>query len=300
MFSFPKIKCKEGEKLLEQERAVHIVSTFLLGLKIAMDCLDIDINIRDSDNMSFQYEWFMTCLYHDIGYVYEKRSSENDVRKIASDGINGISDICGNNISIDEQIFKTYPECIVDLYFRKRAECQKKGCIDHGIIGGILLYNGLSNMFNIAWEHRLNKNQITKDSFDACISGRKLHYSTKHFEEYAKAADAIIMHNIWKKTLQEYIAKEFKWRKVRINPKVSCKNNPLCFILCLADTIEPLKRALNTEDTIYFSFTPKLLKIHSDKEKIRKIYEEIKDCEDWLDVNVCKKEEEVSVKICKE
>ncbi len=111
--------------------------------------------------------------------------------------------------------------------------------LDHGIIGGLLLYDRLRLQFEKAWEKaRIDKEKsFTRDGFFG--ENNRLFYSENHFSAYAKAADAIISHNIWHTTLREYLEKSGKMdvnnlKKINID-------NTICFLLSLADTLEPIK-----------------------------------------------------------
>ena len=68
-----------------KERSPHIVSTFLLGIQIAKS-LKFDINKKNNDNINFKYLWFMACLYHDIGYVYENDYNCMNLRMVQKKG----------------------------------------------------------------------------------------------------------------------------------------------------------------------------------------------------------------------
>ena len=130
-----------------------------------------------------------------------------------------------------------------------------------------------------------------------------MHCSNTHFNEYAKVADAIISHNIWLGTLQEYLNDEhIDWSdKDRI---IKYPENELCFILGLADTIEPLKRFEGFPEKVekvYFSFDNGVITIQSDPEIIygEKGYCKIKENEKWLAINVKNYNTQVDIKILK-
>jgi len=60
---------------LSEYRAVHIVSAFFLGIYLE-SCLTraepgVDIQIGDRF-FPFSYLWFLTCVYHDYGYIVEE------------------------------------------------------------------------------------------------------------------------------------------------------------------------------------------------------------------------------------
>ncbi len=58
------------------ERAIHTVSAFFLGLLIE-NCLNGEdtLCIESNNNFPFSYLWFLTCLYHDYGYCVTERDN---------------------------------------------------------------------------------------------------------------------------------------------------------------------------------------------------------------------------------
>ncbi len=61
--------------LLSEYRATHTVSAFFLGIFLE-DCLTqgqcgADLAVH-GDFFPFSYLWFLTCLYHDYGYIVEE------------------------------------------------------------------------------------------------------------------------------------------------------------------------------------------------------------------------------------
>jgi len=284
-----------------KERAPHIVSTFLLGIKIA-ECFEFDIKTRNTDNLDFRYYWFLACLYHDIGYVYEegKEFFCGELDALQVDGLEAIQEIC-NIKYLHNRVFKTYTKEQVDLYLKCRATCKngERGKIDHGIAGGLLLYDKLRRNFEIAWKktrkERKNK-EVSRSEFfiESKCDPRRLRLSNKDYEAYACAADAIIAHNIWRETLNEYIDENCS-NIDKITKRIDSKNK-LCFILSIADTIEPLKRLQNEEpeilSKIYFEDIPDGFRIWSNEENLKVLehFRNFESLEDWVDIKVKKDE----------
>lgn len=269
-----------------RERATHIVSTFLLGVKLC-ESFGIEMEIRDDNNMNFKYYWFLTCLYHDIGYAFEKNSTCEQLRMLQSDGLDAIQEIADIKY-MHEREFKTFSKEEIDLYLRGRAQCYqgKKGCIDHGIIGGLLLYDKLRRQFEMSWKKRTDINE-RRESFhikDECRD-RILHLSNKHYDAYAKAADAIMIHNVWETTFNEYVDRYDTQNHVKKHTRKDriSKDNALCFILAIADTLEPSKRNLSLDDISVESMTDGSgIKI----ETADNDYYSLKDLEKWVAVIV--------------
>lgn len=265
-----------------KERSPHIVSTFLLGILIAKN-LKIDINTNNNDNINFKYLWFLACLYHDIGYVYENDNNCMNLRMVQKKGLNALKDICNIKCLRNNELFKTYKKENIDLYLSNRAICSSGniGKIDHGIVGGLLLYDRLKKNFYEA-RKKANKNDpnFSKDKFEY----NELNYSKTHFEYYAEAADAIIAHNIWINTLNEYLTKN---NKVPLEGNKIDKNNKIAFILALADTLEPIKKygifALNM---ISFKETKEGFDLIMPDEMKENDYKYICNLSDWMNVDV--------------
>jgi hypothetical protein len=292
-----------------KNRACHIVSTFLLGIEI-VSCFGLETRRRDKNNMNFQYYWFLTCLYHDIGYAYEEENKNKceRLKMVSQDGIEALQEICELQY-INNREFKTYSKHTVDFYLRCRAgfyQDERNPVMDHGIVGGLLLYDKLRKQFARAWENRIEKAH-SRASFYVHHegTGRKLHLSNEHYKAYAKAADAIITHNIWISTLQEYITKCGAPQKpFSTSYKKIAYTNKLCFILSLADTLEPLKRGAAYLKKIYICPAKDYsgFEIRTDTDTFKALYKDIASLEEWVSVKVNIKylvNNKVSIKIAK-
>ena len=274
-----------------KDRAPHIVSTFLLGIKLS-ECFGLDIHTRNDHNMDFKYYWFLACLYHDIGYSYEKKDIEHWKHLINSNGLDAVKEFANVDFMPD-QIFRTYTRETVEFYFRCRAnQLEKEPVIDHGIIGGILLYDKLRKQFDESFEHRINRAHTEDSFFIRQGRSRRLHSSRQHFEDYARAADAIIAHNIWRDTLVEYSKKYFN-----INPFLevdpNCRiglDNELCFLLSMSDSLEPIKKSYGLFLDIEIENIPgvKGVKLLTDEQLFQRYWSEIKKLEDWMVIDVQK------------
>ena len=140
---------------------------------------------------------------------------------------------------------------LCENYYRYRAEdryrttehgvIKEHGVIDHGIAGGILLYKMLVE----------NYNSIIKSSeynTDTC-EYKGLKFSEENSDDYKKAAIGIIRHNMWYANKSDDCK---TYHKYGLDDLISEPQNKICytddrllFLLCLADTIEPLKRFRN-------------------------------------------------------
>lgn len=302
--AFKDEQLRKNRKFIEN-RATHIISTFLIGIKLA-ESFGVDISDRNAENMNFLYYWFLTCLYHDIGYAYEDKSNCEHLRMIQVDGLDAIHEICDIKY-FHNRVFKTYSKEIIDFYFKCRSNCNNgtKGKIDHGIIGGLLLYDKLRKQFAIAWKRRTNKNDSRQSFYikDEC-SNRELHLSNNHYAGYAEVADAIIAHNIWVSTLNEYINKYDHTNAMeKIENKIS-KENILCFILSIADTIEPVKRDSQYLDLVQIRSLEnnRGIELQVDEITFDNVYKNIINLMKWVDVcvRINRVNGDVSIQIKKE
>lgn len=232
-------------KYKDRGKHEHTVSLYLIGLlfqglflpMIKEDLKAIGINdadwYRDRD---FMYTWYLSCLYHDAASCVEK---------------------------IEDQIFPCCNYCIVrgampytgrTIFNRKRSrysmETIKKYCHyricggarDHGIHGGTLLYKKLTQNFR-------QKTRYHSWSDEPVCTIGELEWRREHLDHFRYIADAIICHNMW--TVQETDTKGVEnYKKYHLDElivhsdadKLSIKEYPLQFMLCLLDTIEPVKR----------------------------------------------------------
>ncbi len=306
--------------------ACHTVSAFFLGIKIA----EI-FNVRNGEEildtygikLNFLYYWFLTCLYHDIGYLYERIPVGNEtnghrtIDTVARRGFNALREICRIEYleGIDRnRIFVTYDYEIAEFYLKSRAGIgrEEERVIEHGLAGGILLYDRLRKQFEIAFKNREEKERYpTREIFYVLQDGdrnKKLWFKAEDYDAYARAADAIISHNIWLDTLREYIrSPEIRndYGNSAINaineadfiePRIKRDGNELAFILALADTIEPVKRGIpldhieidesNENEVLILKIDTNFEENSSVKQSCMDLIKYILDLENWVKVRV--------------
>ena len=220
-------------------RDIHTVSVFILGIEIARKMKN-----RILGNELFI--WFLMCLFHDMGYKLENKTD------LVKEYYTLYKFLQKNEIKEEYNIFKVYKKkTLCENYYRYRAEdryrttehgvIKEHGVIDHGIAGGIILYKVLVKNYEMV----KRKSENNKDSFEY----NNLIFSTDNFKDYAKAAIGIIRHNMWYanksddcKTYHEYGLDDLISEPQN---KICYTDDRLLFLLCLADTIEPLKRFRN-------------------------------------------------------
>lgn len=223
---------EEGNKLdvfsstigTQRNRWRHTLSVFIMGIYLC-ELLETDIVYEDKYlNKLNLYHWFLTCLYHDYGYVIENNPSDYPPRKLS------IQKLFTDKLNGKQYLRFKNGECEFSdsVRWRYYDYCRnKRGFIDHGITGGLLLYNQLSEHL----DKMIHDNGGQKDFVD---SRTGLHYSIKHKKDFALCADAIIAHNIW------FDQSDISELKLDDKERHIYKNW-LTALLVLCDTIEPLK-----------------------------------------------------------
>ena len=178
--------------------------------------------VADNIQQNFSFMWFLLCIFHDFGYAYEKKlipETNCDLGLEMPDAFIPVIYSKENN-----EKYARYRHCVF-------------GCYDHGIFGGRVFY---SEMLNIG-------RRIAADN------KFKIHFKTDGVEKlYQYAAWIISCHNMFYNTGNDKYTRCYKCMGLDdfVKPKARCltlKNNPLLFLFCLADSIEPTK-ALTSED----------------------------------------------------
>ena len=282
----------------------HTVSMYFLGCflsRIADDYLKdfLSFNVHDLD-YDFKYSWFLSCLYHDTASSIETQPFH--IKPLSYYlGKNNISHIVyDHRAKVPYADLFTYPISLVKNYFQYRLEhCL---CVDHGIIGGFLLFDRLRKNYDASWrEHVVEMtslyNGVIADSYDH-FESRNLHWRTAQLDHFAIIADSIIGHNIW---VSDDVA---LYNHYGLSPliksptnKIRIRERPVLFFLSLIDSIDPVK-ILNKEPNV-LEPVPALQSIDVRLDGANTIiitslsiqhfdsyYSKVKKTEDWLDVVV--------------
>ena len=294
---------KENKELfLHSIRTTHTVSLYLLGLSMHEIFEDELKNYLKKfiKNLKkwydFRYTWFLTCLYHDTV------SCEEAAKHNLGDLKEGLEYTIYNHILTNGENYKPYfTQELINNYWKYRKHR------DHGIGAGYYFFNSLCNNF-----YEKTKGKLTALE-EKTIDG--LSWRREHLDHFAYIADAIICHNIWyvdeEKRIEEY--KENNLNKLIITSKEDrkrLKQNPLYFMLCLLDTIEPTKRfeGLDIEYVLKNVFIEgmgeKIIRIKwnkefqkENKEKFNVWKTNIQDLEKWLGVTVKELDNMMDIKI---
>ncbi|MFK8281587.1 hypothetical protein [Capnocytophaga cynodegmi] len=223
-------------------RATHIVSTFFIGHYIYQNTefknlIDEQIGVlckkwQAESSDCFSYIWFLTCLFHDLGYAIEKEEKK----------YNSLEELKKNTRELKavEEIPNFYNKVHIGYYEYHNNEHSRN---DHGITAAYLMYNSLCKVRKIAEEYP-DKTQ------------GNLFWGKELENIYNFCAWNILAHNIWfcseedKDTAEKY--KKYKLDELILSDKnrykIELKKYPFFFFLCLVDTIEPYKRVQNYKE----------------------------------------------------
>lgn len=230
---------------IENGKHQHTVALYLLGLHLKERFeegikADLQKKITGLNKWyDFKYTWYLTSLYHDAASCAENTSrtpelhlwmDENDIWCTPYEYCP-----CKHGVSLTRFDFK-----LIANYYRYRAEaCQVQ---EHGITGGLLLFDKLKKNFDKKTEEKQWNWSKHNEHHDNGLSWRRT-----HLDHFAYIADAIICHNLWMahdKDVQK-VYREHGLEPLIItdkNSRLSRVDYPLQYMLCLLDTIEPVKR----------------------------------------------------------
>ena len=266
------------ESYLDNGKHLHTVSLYLLGtafieknslienslerqLRTFLSEYDKWYNVKatdkncDSENYDFLYTWYLTALYHDVASCVENiRIPENPTeRQKDLEYYLGELDVVyspsGNFPYRKLRTPQRFSENLIRNYFYYRAN---KGSCEHGILAGYLFFDRFVKNF---LRYSRNKKIIKKGFIE---EAGNLKWHIEQLSHAAYVADAIICHNIWMggemdtELYRAYGLSPLLYTEHSEN-KLSIKNYPLQFMLCLLDTIEPVKRfAKKSNEKIHY------------------------------------------------
>lgn len=344
-----------------QFRNNHTINVFFIGAMLQRKIdRNLVINSEVQEAYPFSYIWFLVCLAHDFGYIYENEENlekmqymkeeyeklfdmqENSgkyvreymcrlhfyrkvklnikrlgpnfplekwasyckQKKYRNRGRNYREECrrecrreCRGEIRFNNGTIirrSWYNSVTKDKYFRYRLLHMKK--LDHGIVGADKLFSDLiENYYN---QFANNK---SRGQFNAFENNQQRHFSCEHFKIFAYIADCIAAHNVFKAEDTDE-SKEI-YKKYGLNcllldnfEIISYRENPLLFILSVADTLEPSKRFRNCSEVlkkISIDYNKKsntvLVGIASGlamSKEGEKYIDDIYKLEEWCDINV--------------
>lgn len=265
----------------------HICSVFFMGILIYYKTAfhkKYPLSTNEPGYSTFPFIWFLIALFHDNAYQME------DINKLRH--INNIENLI-IHFNIEHNLFESEVKKCKKLlnsrrkYFSFRKK--KYGVVDHGILGGLLLYDRLVKI------RKLKKSQNKENLF----------WGIKLVNQYKLAANAISIHNIWVQSKE--ICKEFNLNELENFAPVKFKDFPLFYILGIVDTIEPLKlfnRNGNFDDkyvleNIKYEFSSNSMEISVNENsnlEFDKYIKQVKYLEGWLDIEVIIEDKLIALK----
>ncbi len=264
----------------QSDRDIHTISVFTLGIAIAEK---LGHPIKDND----LFVWFLMCLFHDKGYAFERSTNDTNVGANLPDTLDGFLRGFSDNYFEDFFQDKNEKDLYANYYKYRKKKCH---VVDHGIAGGLLLYCALVHNF-YSLKDNINSVIINSDIF--FYKGRI--FKKIFFNDYKKAAKGIMRHNMWYASNEDKIKIYKKYKLDRLisvkNNKISFGEDRLLFLLCLSDTIEPLKKTLGENSSNLLSEISMDVRKGSLKLKFTKDFENrydyirsIMQLQDWMNV----------------
>lgn len=321
---------------MESMRLVHMTSVFFIGLLIKKSlCPTLNIKSQNSDDYEFSYLWFLVCLFHDMGYVIESDwTYKFTYRKNSEEYLRQYKAVRGRwwrqRYEYDDlgliyvAPLRFYP-CILfsngvkisrAMYSRKTVLNYLEYCkmtegirhYDHGIVGGLWLYDSLMRNYHKMYMSEKANNQNI-DFRDFQLNGY-WHFSEEQRTVFAYLANCIISHNIWPASEETYEAyercglEELAGSRFK---KIAFSDNPILFILAIADTIEPIKvysTDLQMSEVeiwsgmdMIFEKERTTIRLLDDRLPFEKLENKIKGLDNWMDVKIlsCSNERKVEI-----
>ena len=238
---------------------VHAVSLYIMGLCFKdIICKKIKTKMKEilGDEVTswyeFRYTWFLTCLFHDAASCIEmgwEEGNQGDLQSaIRMLGIQK-TPYTYRPIKKDARLTR-YDEETIKSYFKYLKGERGRLHTEHGIIAGYKLFDSLYRNFCRVTEGK----QFVAGVYTEKETG--LRWRKSHLDHFAYISDAIICHNLWTVTDGNNSKDKKEVKKYRENglgdliipagsnendKKLSLSAYPLQFMLCLLDTIEPVK-----------------------------------------------------------
>jgi len=248
-------------EILTEKKAHHSVFIFFLGLYLYEKCDKIKNAINDKVNtfknefndgtdIHFSYLWFLICFFHDVADKYEEENGS--LLEIVKNRDNNKLNFKFKRLDLCEPLFLNNPapgfySTIWENYLNYRLS---EGKIDHGIFGGLIFYNDRKKQYE---EQKKKHNGGSEPFIEDGVW-----WSKKIVEEvHGYVAWTIIAHNMWyifdkdegfdsKKEI--YIKYGLDKLISPVEPEIKLDKHPLLFLLCIVDTIDPVKFFLKCKD----------------------------------------------------
>ncbi len=331
----------------------HTTNAFFIG---AMLQRIIDPNLFIESDIEgtypFSYLWFLTCLAHDFGYIYENEKDQGQVNELKEKYY---------KFCIRGKENKNYPRILLyrktnmhirslvpniplrkcGCYFRGYSmatrqqinECETNSCrgmlkynngiiiksqrynysdkenyfryrlmemntLDHGIVGADKLFSSLVENYRKEY----NEN-ISDGGCENFHNNQDRHFCCEQFKVFAYIANCIAAHNMFMSNDTDIAKQSYsKYNLQCLWPenfkKIAYEDDPLLFVLCIADTLEPSKRFRGMDsvnllrkigisydkdsNTVYVEISKRLTQIEDGMKYIN----DIKSLDQWCIINI--------------
>ena len=278
---------------LSNKRVIHTFSVYLLGIILFHHVL-CGNTYKNAECRAFLYHWFLICLYHDVGYIYENNSqwkSSDDsvkykIRKIIEHIPRSLCSIINN-----ENVYRYW------LYRKNQIlRCSHIQGVDHGISGALKMLKDL-NRKHSALLSKLNREYPNEDFANQKFPGTNIHLNNNAFPF---AASIIAIHNIWLGKPTDAAKYEENGIESFVGKRYDFNEDALLFwVLQIADTLEPIKKLpenLTTSEiisllqSIELDLSPYSISISYKEQKCRFDYKSwLSNCsgmKDWTNIDV--------------
>lgn len=261
----------------QENRINHTISLYLMGImvgeKIGYEKFKLPL-IYMNNRQNFLFFWSAMCLFHDFGYIIEKNNLD-----FPAEQYKDITNVI-RKFNMQYNLCDFVETELIEKYYSYRIN--EYNVIDHGIVGGMLLFNYLL-------KEEMKKAKLLKT---ATICSEIILFGDKVKRIISIWAMNIARHNMWfanaeneslykKYNLNALIPKENKSHRIIFS------NEPMLFLLCLLDSIELLKKkeyevAIDVlkENCMRVSVNNRMLEIILNGE----IAEKYSSCIDWLNI----------------
>ena len=266
---------------LDEIRIKHIVSVFFFGtfiyyhidsIKAPID--KIILRFREQNPYSkieFSFIWFLICIFHDLGYTIEEKKKIKSFDEFIS---NKVKYFLNQRVGVPKVYGSIYKN-----YFEYRLKSKNKNIKkpDHGICGGVLLFNELNKILKVKQRGNFIKG---------------LSWNKKLVNIYRYASWVILSHNIFFIRFGDYAEKEYiknNLQELILSEeeisKVDYRKHSFLFLFMLVDSIDPVKalggydalkqiKIKTTENEICFSI---------DNSDLRKLFfKKVNSLKSWL------------------
>ena len=209
-------------------RRIHTLSVYFLGLALFYYVFNGN-KYPDNARKSFVYYWFLTCFYHDNGYVFEQNQvplkiNDDEFKKILKDILT----------SLPDSLYLVKDTDVVMNYFENY-----RGKIDHGIAGAVKIFKALEKNHNELLS-RLKCSGSPHEISSCIFPGTNIRLNNTKFP-YSAAIIAI--HNIWLGKATDAEKYEENGIGSLVGKKYDFNEDALLFwVLQIADTLEPIKK----------------------------------------------------------